>query len=528
MPRNRTTITQALVAVLALLIYARVSHAGTPPPVTTILTHGYSIDSKGAWVQGMAQAIIARAGGGSVYRYIGPGPQWMYVPVAGADGSNQAIVLIFNWVNESAGPDNGPNWNYAQAAGDALHAALRDPRFSGAPSTPPADLIADRAVHFIGHSRGACVNSEAIIRLARDDIIVDHMTTLDPHPVDGTLDAPLDFDWNDPTPARWSNVNWADNYWRADGGGFNALDFDGIPIDGAFNTQLSESALNCCAYAFAHSDVHLWLHGTIDLAAPPNACDGEECINETMRNTWWPEGYAERGWFYSILGGGSEQRPVIGPATAPTATPIIVNGDFDNASHAGWSFHGGAVGGQIINESGAAFLRIGAGIGSAPFARHNRFFLPIGSSAVELDTRVIAAANATGAVLQIALTDQNGTTTIVADDPIASAAGGWIADRQFAIPPSIPRGRTYSLTLSIISNGAASAVLGVDNIDILIAPSIPGDVNGDGCVDVDDLVAVILAWGVCPLPPQSCDADADGNGVVDVDDLIVVILNWGC
>jgi hypothetical protein len=511
---------------IALAIAATDVQAG-PPPVTTILTHGYSIDSKGAWVQGMAQAIIARAGGGSVYRYIGPGSDWTYVPVAGADGSNQAIVLIFNWVNESAGADTGPNWNYAQAAGDALHAALRDPRFSDAPSAPPADLIADRALHFIGHSRGACVNSEVIIRLARDDITVDHMTTLDPHPVDGTLDAPLDFNWNDPTPARWSNVNWADNYWRADGGGFNALDFDGVPIDGAFNTQLSDSALNCCAYSFAHSDVHLWLHGTIDLAA--NACDGEQCINATMRQTWWPDGYAERGWFYSILGGGSEQRPPIGPAAAvPPATPIVVNGDFDNASHAGWSFHGGAVGGQIINEGGAAFLKIGAGIGTAPFARHNRLFLPSGSSAIELDTRVIVAANAAGESLQIALTDQDGVTTIVAEDPIASAAGGWIADRAFAIPQSIPRGRAYTLTLSVVPNGAASAVVGIDNIDIMIAPSIPSDVNGDGCVDVDDLIAVILAWGACPAPPQPCDADADDNGAVDVDDLIVVILGWGC
>jgi hypothetical protein len=119
-------------------------------------------------------------------------------------------------------------------------------------------------------------------------------------------------------------------------------------------------------------------------------------------------------------------------------------------------------------------------------------------------------------------------TTIVAEDPIASAAGGWIADRAFAIPQSIPRGRAYTLTLSVVPNGAASAVVGIDNIDIMIAPSIPSDVNGDGCVDVDDLIAVILAWGACPAPPQPCDADADDNGAVDVDDLIVVILGWGC
>jgi hypothetical protein len=54
-----------------------------------------------------------------------------------------------------------------------------------------------------------------------------------------------------------------------------------------------------------------------------------------------------------------------------------------------------------------------------------------------------------------------------------------------------------------------------------------GDVNGDGSVDVDDLIAVILAWGACPAPPQACPADVNLDGTVDVDDLIIVVLNWG-
>ena len=192
--------------------------------------------------------------------------------------------------------------------------------------------------------------SETIIRLARDGIAVDQFTGLDPHPVDGTLDAPLNPNWNDPTPKRWSNTTFADTYWRADGGGLNALDFDGIPIDGAFNTQLSESALNCCGYSISHSDVHLWLHGTIDLSPPPDACDGEQCISATMRQTWWPEGYTQRGWYYSALGGGSGQRPAVGLSAAPPPTPFVMGGDFNNASYAGWSFHGGSIGGLIIGS----------------------------------------------------------------------------------------------------------------------------------------------------------------------------------
>jgi hypothetical protein len=51
-------------------------------------------------------------------------------------------------------------------------------------------------------------------------------------------------------------------------------------------------------------------------------------------------------------------------------------------------------------------------------------------------------------------------------------------------------------------------------------------VTGDGVVDVDDLVAVILAWGACPAPPEGCPADLNGDGAVDVDDLVAVILGW--
>ncbi len=48
-----------------------------------------------------------------------------------------------------------------------------------------------------------------------------------------------------------------------------------------------------------------------------------------------------------------------------------------------------------------------------------------------------------------------------------------------------------------------------------------GDANGDGVVNVDDLIAVTLSWGAC-----ACPADLNHDGVVDANDLILVILNW--
>ncbi len=52
----------------------------------------------------------------------------------------------------------------------------------------------------------------------------------------------------------------------------------------------------------------------------------------------------------------------------------------------------------------------------------------------------------------------------------------------------------------------------------------PADINHDGNVNVEDVLAVIAAWGTCPI---ECPADVDGDSVVDVTDLLLVIAAWG-
>jgi hypothetical protein len=54
-----------------------------------------------------------------------------------------------------------------------------------------------------------------------------------------------------------------------------------------------------------------------------------------------------------------------------------------------------------------------------------------------------------------------------------------------------------------------------------------GDTNGDGVVNVDDLLDVINTWGPCPAAPASCAGDVNGDLVVNIDDLPAVINNWG-
>jgi len=518
------------VAALVVAILA-IASSVSAQPVTTVISHGFTTGDKGIWVQTMAEAVIARAGEGSIYRYTGATGVWTFVS---GDGSSDVLALIFNWVPESDAPDTGPNWNYVQAAGDALQSMLRDAKYVG--GTGPADLVSGRVVHLVGHSRGACVMSEAARRLGAAGINVDQVTMLDPHPVNGSLDSPFNFEWGDPVPQAWSTVAFTDNYWRADGGGFiNGLDFDGIPITNAFNTQLSESALNCCAYSFAHLDVHLWLHGTIDLAPAP--CDGEQCINANMRNTWWPQGYTQRGYYYSVIGGGSGSRPVIPPGVSPGTMPIVENGDFVQGTYAGWSFHGGSMGvgggSQIALDGSNGYLRLGPAIGTG--ATHNRFFLPTNSAIIRFDERVFTAG--AGQTLEIVLNEVGSASYSVGTRSLDSVSS-WTPGIELVIPPGVPRGRLYTLTAKLNSPGAATAVAGIDNLDIILgvpAPLCPADIApagsppGNGVVNVEDLLAVIGAWGACG-DPNNCPADiapAEGNDVVNVEDLLAVIGAWG-
>ena len=73
-------------------------------------------------------------------------------------------------------------------------------------------------------------------------------------------------------------------------------------------------------------------------------------------------------------------------------------------------------------------------------------------------------------------------------------------------------------------SGPSSIIAGVDWHLSVPQPVVQeGDTNGDGVVDVVDLLAVIAQWGCT----GSCSADVNGDGDVDVSDLLLVIGNWG-
>jgi trimeric autotransporter adhesin len=79
--------------------------------------------------------------------------------------------------------------------------------------------------------------------------------------------------------------------------------------------------------------------------------------------------------------------------------------------------------------------------------------------------------------------------------------------------------------------GSFTQVLGQPREGVAVVTSLEpsgplGDLNGDGVVDVSDLLILLAAWGPCP-PSGDCPADLDGDGVVGVSDLLILLENWG-
>jgi hypothetical protein len=60
-------------------------------------------------------------------------------------------------------------------------------------------------------------------------------------------------------------------------------------------------------------------------------------------------------------------------------------------------------------------------------------------------------------------------------------------------------------------------------VDVIEGGGIPGDINGDGVVNTEDLLMLLGAWGPC----EGCPEDINGDGVVNTEDLLILLGNWG-
>ncbi|MAV54504.1 MAG: hypothetical protein CMJ28_00945 [Phycisphaerae bacterium] len=71
-------------------------------------------------------------------------------------------------------------------------------------------------------------------------------------------------------------------------------------------------------------------------------------------------------------------------------------------------------------------------------------------------------------------------------------------------------------------DSAGGTFNGGDCAQSTCAIAIPGDVDGDGTVGLNDLIRVLGVWGIC----SGCPEDLVEDGVVGLNDLVVILSNW--
>jgi uncharacterized protein (DUF2141 family) len=65
-------------------------------------------------------------------------------------------------------------------------------------------------------------------------------------------------------------------------------------------------------------------------------------------------------------------------------------------------------------------------------------------------------------------------------------------------------------------------------IEIICAPGVRGDVNGDGIIDYKDLAVIVARYGSRQGDSSYLDvSDVNGDGVIDYRDLALVVAHYG-
>jgi hypothetical protein len=431
--RQASAIFSLAIIFVTTLGITQTARAAAPAPTTgvTVLVHGFTP------LNGVFKPPVEYWGANNIVdllKRFGSGLVWLYNPSNGifenishdlADGKPlfptngwfRAFageqVLLFDWTDVSDEVESGQ----AEAAADALFAALMRFRVDGKPIISSSPYHAVRPLHFIGHSRGTVVVSETVQRLGRFNIRVNYVTYLDIHDF-GQPDIPNDEYFHDPAVQVWENIDYVDVAFQNNPPTMCWPNPAGRPLDhvpfGPLQRDLTVWTMLDLAGCNEHERPHSWIKeyywGTV-------ATNG----GTTSRPAVWYGGGDGKGYGFDrwLALGGYDQPPLqnltrvkstVGSEAASfafhwdddmqndrghpdpnTVPPVLFNGDFETPdldrgigsskanSLAGWTFFGGG---------GSAWLRPTLNLGQQPensfiqldgqanTAIHNRFYLP--------------------------------------------------------------------------------------------------------------------------------------------------------
>jgi hypothetical protein len=191
--------------------------------------------------------------------------------------TNAEIVIKLYWDKwaDQCNPPYATTANIAATVVPFLFTNNLTPTNGGPTISRP---LVEMPLHLIGHSRGGSVVLEIAHLLAQGGVWVDHVTTLDPHPITSSdLDALCLLHLGispDPVVQLYDNVVFADEYYQFDSDGL--LGISGVPVAGAtqqfLNNRFDSDGLPA-GLANDHQAVHDWYHGTIDTGATTVAGD---------------------------------------------------------------------------------------------------------------------------------------------------------------------------------------------------------------------------------------------------------------
>ena len=453
----------------------------------TIVTHGFQLSAgDGDSLYLLADAIRTRIDNAN-----GDDPVWLLdydvsqeglsgvfdelqstLPDAASDSGD--VVLLFDWAPES----NEQSAGWGGAAGEALFTMLVglgivDPALGAANST---------LLHFIGHSFGTAVTSEAIERLARFQVPVDQVTYLDPHDFnqgiyfDGqqelfTLGLPAGYG-----ATVWENVAFADVYYQTE------VPPDGRPIPGAFSTLVNDEVTG-----FPHSAVwNQYYLNTVSDADSTNGYAfswiartqaGSAAVDRPAGNFFTAQDHQ-----HSDLGPGSpteahlntaatsdeltpddlvngKWRPLWPPTTIANGT-LKYGGDENDGIPGGsniapgWSHHGGGGPAEIVEMSdGLLGIEL---TNSATWRQHNRFYVAPNIGELGFEANVLVSSDTTSLVVRLETADGGVPATYeqtFALDP--ATVGPDSALTEVITIPDLHKNRVNTITFELESEAAA-------------------------------------------------------------------------
>ncbi len=113
-------------------------------------------------------------------------------------------------------------------------------------------------------------------------------------------------------------------------------------------------------------------------------------------------------------------------------------------------------------------------------------------------------------------------TALALNLPAGSGANGSIHTYNWTLPPVVDD----TVWVRVRMDNA-----GVDYLDVSNAPfsivAIPGDIDEDGFVGINDFLLLLGLWGPCSDPcPPSCPADLNDDCNVGINDFLTLLANW--